>query len=1195
MNVLRREGVSCLNEKTRRYLDGDFDYVGGSLIFSCTKIEIMLQKGEIADGIFTIEEQSGKEAEGDIFSSHIRMSCSHEHFSGSQLQIEYRFDSEGMEAGDVVKGNFSIVSDCGEYAIPYVIMIQYDYMETSLGNIKNLFHFTNLAKSNWEEAVKVYTKSSFVDILTGNDSKYKTLYYGLREQGDKNRNLEEFLIGINKKQKIEYLAERDSFKFDNPEGIFSQVIKIERNGWGYTSLDVKIDGDFLNIEKKHLSDNDFLGNTCHFVLYVDGDKLHEGKNFGKLIFYHLYGKFEVVILVNQNTRGRSLTGHKKKSLNYSITRYFLDFRMKKINLSKWLLLTGDLINHRKNIEDENVENSLFEAHLLITQERYNEAKWILDYQVAPLEDELGDTLYCYYLYLTTLYNVDEFYTRDVTDKVMAIFKTNNSDWRIAWLIMSLSEELNRNPSKKWNFALEQLKAGCKSPVFYLEMIRIINTVPSLLNRMEKEEQRVLLFGVKQDILSQDLIQQINYLALHQKTYDKGIFRILKLLYEKKKSDDTLQAVCVLLMKGGKTDPSYFTWYEQAVLKNFPITRLYDYYMLSMNLNGERNIPKRVLMYFSYQNELSVAQSAYLYAYIVRNKEKISDIFISYREQIERFLLKQLYNGKIDRNLAYLYQEIVFKEMLTPDNAGQLASLLYMHCISVKDKHIVNIVILEPRMKRERKYPVNNGKAFVALVGNEYTLLLEDAYGNRYFKTSEYSTERYFLPRKLLPSLEKYATDHLLFDLFVCEENKELVYITEQNVDRYRYLELEEDIETEYKNAVRMKLISYWFDKDNCTALDDILKKISPEDVLAEERNELIRLMVIRGFYQKAFDFVLSYGAENMEPKVLVRVAASILENDGLVESREMTYVIFSAFERGKYNETVLRYLVNFYKGTSKNLRNIWRAASNFGVDTYSVCETMMLQTISTGAFIGDEVQILKQYVSGGAKAEVEGAYLSYCAYEFFVHDRVVDEYFFYEMERIYIMEKELPQVCMLALLKHHSQNLDSLSEQTKSTIEEMIRILYLKKNIVMPFFTKFKSFSTEAQELSNLSIIEYKGNPDSTVILHYIISREQDESTGYIKEDMINMYGGVFVKSFLLFFGETLQYYITEEYANKEQLTESGSIQKSDAAGSELDDRFNVVNDIAIANTLKDYDTSFQLLKEYDYKNYQVDHIFMPQ
>ena len=42
-------------------------------------------------------------------------------------------------------------------------------------------------------------------------------------------------------------------------------------------------------------------------------------------------------------------------------------------------------------------------------------------------------------------------------------------------------------------------------------------------------------------------------------------------------------------------------------------------------------------------------------------------------------------------------------------------------------------------------------------------------------------------------------------------------------------------------------------------------------------------------------------------------------------------------------------------------------------------------------------------------------------------------------------------------------------------------------------------------------------------------------------------------------------------------------------------DRYSCVNDIAIAYTLKDYNTAFKLLEEYKYKEYLVDSIFTPQ
>ncbi len=88
------------------------------------------------------------------------------------------------------------------------------------------------------------------------------------------------------------------------------------------------------------------------------------------------------------------------------------------------------------------------------------------------------------------------------------------------------------------------------------------------------------------------------------------------------------------------------------------------------------------------------------------------------------------------------------------------------------------------------------------------------------------------------------------------------------------------------------------------------------------------------------------------------------------------------------------------------------------------------------------------------------------------------------------------------------------------------------------------------------------------------------------------MYAGVFFKELVLFFGESLQYYITEEQGGEEQLTESGTLQKSDIRGSEADSRYHLVNDIIISKTLQDFDTMDHLLEEYYRKEFLNGRLF---
>ena len=82
------------------------------------------------------------------------------------------------------------------------------------------------------------------------------------------------------------------------------------------------------------------------------------------------------------------------------------------------------------------------------------------------------------------------------------------------------------------------------------------------------------------------------------------------------------------------------------------------------------------------------------------------------------------------------------------------------------------------------------------------------------------------------------------------------------------------------------------------------------------------------------------------------------------------------------------------------------------------------------------------------------------------------------------------------------------------------------------------------------------------------------------------------MKEFTLFFGERMQYYITEEVNGKEQLTQSGTINKSDIGQENFEGRFSILNDIMIGKTLQDYDTVDKLLHEYYQKDFLVNKLF---
>ena len=115
--------------------------------------------------------------------------------------------------------------------------------------------------------------------------------------------------------------------------------------------------------------------------------------------------------------------------------------------------------------------------------------------------------------------------------------------------------------------------------------------------------------------------------------------------------------------------------------------------------------------------------------------------------------------------------------------------------------------------------------------------------------------------------------------------------------------------------------------------------------------------------------------------------------------------------------------------------------------------------------------------------------------------------------------------------------------------------------------------------------------PGTQCTIHYRLVGDADED--YKSRDMQEMYDGIFVSSFVLFFGEQLQYYITEEGGeNSDVTTESGTISKSDIVKNIVGSRYSLINDIMIGETLQDYDTVDKLLEEYYQKRNICDRIF---
>lgn len=1189
-----RRVVRVLDKVMKEYLEGDFCYESGTLEFSCPRLELNIKKGEVRRGSFYIRAKGMDEVSGTIVSHQNRMVCETVTFHEREAEIFYIFDGRGMEEGEVLQGEIEVISRQGEYSLPYVVNVEYFRLESSMGDIKNLFHFANLARTNWEEALKLFYSPEFIGIFKGSDSQHLEAYRLLGKTPGSGQNLEEFLLEIRKKQQMEFSVEKEELSYRDLAGMTAEILEISRNGWGYTNLNVKAEGSFLSVEKEWLTEDDFLGNLCKCVFYMDAQALHAGNNYGSIVIRDAYKelRISVTVLKSGHMQAKRIRMH-KKHLTLQLMQYYLAFRMGKIGQDMWMEETEKIIEEWNSVDSRSVACHLFHAQLLMTKERENEAKWLLD-RVEPFlkpekTEEDRDAIYCYYLYLKSLLTQDIRYTDYVTREIRAIYRVNPGKWRIAWLLLYLEEEYDRSASRKWMFLEELFYQGIHSPVFYIEALQLIESNPTLLMRLRDFEIQVLLYAARNGVLTPDMIGQIHYLVGRVKHFSEPLYEILRACYMQEKDDESLHAVCTLLIKGNRAGEDFFLWYERAVKRELRIMRLYEYYMMSLPKDYNGEIPRMVLMYFAYRSTLDYTQNAQLYAYVVKHKEAMPEMYRTYQADIERFLGAQLSHGRVNRPLAYLYENMMTDSILK-ENACACVRAAFSCLIHVEQPDIRFVVVLYSRRKQEEIYPLSDGCACIPLYGDERTICLQDEAGNRYVAGKEYQIEKLFGSRTVLKKAAEYVSDNLDLDLYFCHGGRHYANVDASNVQRAARIAESEEIKEGYRREISALLLKYYFEQDKDIQMDMLLQGMAPEGFATAQRSNIIRYMVIRELYEKALSWVDYYGTAGLDPKTIVRLCSRVLESGEHKEDERFTNVIYYAFRCGKYNEDILRYLIEHFEGTSKQMRDIWKAAKGFEVDTYPLEGRLLMQILYTGSYVGETVRIFESYVSKTPRTDVALAFLSYLSYEYFVKEKVMEPFVWQQIQQMYVQGETLPFVVKAAWLKAISEK-EELSEREKEAVP-ILAGECLDENIYFPFFRKFVGLHERLDQFLDKTFLEYRTSPGSRVVIHYLLETESTKEPKYCTEEMRHMYGGIFVRQFILFFGEKLQYYITEEREGKSVLTESGTLTDNEMRREQGDTLYGLMNDTVTAWALQDYDTVDGLLRERYETDYMVQKLF---
>lgn len=1157
---------------------GKFEYAKPVLSFSEEQIELSVIEGREYSGSFEIRCTNHMLIRGVAYSTNPRMECLTPKFEGEEITIRFQFKSKGLVEGDCVEGSFLIVCNGGEYSLSFCANISRLYPESSTGVIKNLYDFSCLAKEHWGEAYQLFYHKHFGNIISDKEVRERMVYNGIIAAKPSPQNLEEFLIGIKKKKRVSFSLNECEAVFEGIENEERAFIELKKDNWGYIEIKVDTDVKFVHLTKNRITSEDFVNGVYRYEYVIDEQNLHGGRNFGRIVFASAYESLCVDIVADAMSEADKRIEDVRLQIQENkvgLMELYQAYRLKRMVTGVWANETIEILNHLQALEPDEPMYVLMKAQAFIINRQRQEADWIL----ADFKRKWSDrkaVLWGYYLYLMTLMEREPSYVDRMTKDIELIFHEHPDSVFLFWILSFLQEQYYNNNERKLKAIEYWVMKGWASPYLYIEAYYLILQDPYLLTKLEKFEIRVLRWAIRQHALTKEISEQIFKIIEVTRGFENVLFQILCAAYEVNPIPENLGMICSYLIKGQQYHSKHHRWFEKGIELELRITGLYEAYLLSMDERSVSSIPKIIQMYFQYDSTLSYRNLAVLYNNIIAGKNTNLEMYEKYFHSMSRFAMEQIEQGRMDDNLAVLYQDMLDIGLVNEELAHSLAKIVFINKLIVFDIRLVRAIIYQEQMKDPQIVPIVNKTAYFQLFSKDYVILFEDERGRRFVGSVSYQLQKLMEADTYITRCMELAPDEISYIISSFHTKQNYLTFSEDDRKYFGRILFGKETSSDYKARMTPEIIRFYQNRQPDDLVEDYLENTDFTRLTAASRKYLMDILVKNRMYDMVYELVQEYGIDQINSVSKMTLMCHMLDivggeaDDMLIRLGEQTFL------EQKYNAQILKYLCQFYNGPTSTMVKMWEAARIFEVSTYEMEERILMQMLYSDMDLEDVMGIFKNYLSNNGRDTIVLAFLSACAHEYFVNGHSTNGYVFEMIQLRYQKKQELNDSCKLGLFLHLSELVEKQEEQ-KRIIEELLAE-YTSRNMNFAFYKRLDHSLIMKYHLYDKVFLEYRAKPEKHVVLHY--SRDED-GQDFVVEDMLDVYDGIFVKSFVVFFGEMIQYYITEEQGNQVEVTESNRIMGNDLYMEKDDSRYNLLNQMLISNTLQDDTSLQQMMKQY--------------
>lgn len=1155
---------------------GNAIYETPDVDISENQISAELQMGQSKKGEIHITGKNSLPVKGIVYSTDCHVTFENNQFNGVNNTVYYEINSDNLYEGQILSGTISIITTAGDYAIPFGITMKKTEIESTIGTISDLSDFVKLVQNSYDEALILFLSKTFKSYFLKDDSFAYTLYSQVVKNSNRDVALEEFLVGMNLKERVAISVEERLKEYMDITQNYSGIVEIHKNTWGHVDVDVSVEGDFLYNCKPEIAGQEFNGKVAEYQYYINANKLHGGSNHGRITFrtFNETIIYDIVIVNHKDSLEAYLN---EKRSNIGLMKNYINFRIGAIDSDTWMEEMTKMADERLATDKEDVVGLLAKAQIAIVQNKSEAAVALLNQisQTLALNEEKSVEEYCYYLYLRTLYKNNPDFTNDIKEEIKQYYEDGHDTWQLLWMLFYMDERYEENPSLKYTMIKRMFSKGCISPVMYYEAAGIILKQPELLRVINQFEIQVLNFIGRYHIANEELAKQLSMLLSKERSFSRAYYQILTRFYEDTKSLDILGAICSMIINGNIIDRQYFSWLELGVENELKITNLYEYYVYSVDTDNYNPLNKSVYKYFSYGTETLVHNKDYFFANLIVNYIDDKELYSKFREDMERFVTQQILHGNNNRFLRIIYNEILTKDFIVDDMENHLSQIQHTHEVRVNNPNIRSVIVCHKEMQKIQKVSLENNVAYVQIYTEKPIIIFTDSKG-RILSKQDYTLTQMKLDIKLS---EGHTEDMMILNLV--EDIRKNPLDHQGMISELKAAAELPGLSKQYEQSLIEFIVDYYYKGLDKGDLDTYLLSIDFERLSIPSRNKVMEVLISKNLTEMVYPQIIHYGYAGIRKELLEKLCLDMVKKEEYDANELLTQMCALVFRNGCRDDKILVYLGKYYQAGSLELMQLFLSIQAKNIPDNTLAERLLIQLIFEARTEDRIYDIYREYLKYPTSSVVRRAFYTYVTYNYFIKKVQCPDIVWEILEQEYADGFKTSLIAEIAFVEVLSKK-ETLTKRQIDISKKLIEDL-AKNHVSFDFFKKFNRWFKVPIYLVDKTIIDFRTNPKHKVSITYRI-KTAEGFTKQVTEEMGGIYQGIFTKEVIMFYGEEINYSITEfsDEFPEGKVVDNYSVRITDKNTYNDETRFGMINGMMIAKSLGRDEAVTEIMQTYE-------------